>query len=63
MLDVNLFGMRAGGHHLTGLLFHLLNTLLLFAFLRSVMRLSWPAAVVAAMFALHPLHVESAARV
>src|SRR5262249_46377646 len=61
MLDVQLYGMHAGGHHLTNLLFHILNTLLLFFVLRK-MTAEWrPSAFVAALFAVHPLHVESVA--
>jgi len=61
MLDVNMFGMWAGGHHLSSLLIHLLNTLLLFGFLMSATRRLWPSTVVAALFAIHPIHVESVA--
>ena len=61
MLDVELFGLWAGGHHLSSLALHLLNALLLFALLRGLTGrtgLSW---FVAALFALHPAHVESVA--
>ena len=61
MLDVSLFGMWAGGHHLTNLVFHILNTLLLFGFLRYTTSRLWCSTFVAALFALHPLHVESVA--
>ncbi|HTL73942.1 MAG TPA: tetratricopeptide repeat protein [bacterium] len=61
MLDCQLFGMNAGGHHLTNVLFHIANTLLLFAFLRSTTGAIWRSAAVAALFAWHPLHVESVA--
>lgn len=61
MLDVSLFGMWAGGHHLTSLLLHGVNTLLLFGLLRYATGRLWPCAFVAGLFALHPLHVESAA--
>jgi Tfp pilus assembly protein PilF len=61
MLDVQIFGLRAGGHHLISLLFHIANTLLLFLFLKQITKNLWPSAVVAAFFALHPLHVESVA--
>ncbi len=61
MLDVQLFGLQAGPHHLTNVLFHAGGTLVLFlAFLRLTSRV-WPSAVVAALFAIHPLHVESVA--
>ena len=61
MLDISLFGLNAGGHHLTNLLFHVANTLLLFALLNRLTRRRWPSAFVAALFAWHPLHVESVA--
>jgi protein O-mannosyl-transferase len=61
MLDVQLFGMHAKWHHLVSLAFHILNTLLLFGFLGRVTRKVWASAFVAALFALHPLHVESVA--
>ena len=59
MLDCQLFGLNAGGHHLVNVLFHIANTLLLFAFLRNTTGKPWRSAVVAALFAWHPLHVES----
>ena len=61
MLDCQLFGLNAGGHHLVNILFHIANTLLLFAFLRSTTGAQWRSALVAALFAWHPLHVESVA--
>jgi tetratricopeptide (TPR) repeat protein len=61
MADCSLFGLWAGGHHLTSLLIHLANTLLLFGLLRRATGDFWPSALVAALFALHPLHVESVA--
>jgi tetratricopeptide (TPR) repeat protein len=61
MLDVDLFGVRAGGHHLVGALFHLLNTLLLFQLFRTSTGATGRSAVVAAFFGVHPLHVESVA--
>ena len=61
MLDCQLFGLNAGAHHLVNLLFHVANTLLLFHVLRRMTRELWPSAMVAALFALHPLHVESVA--
>jgi hypothetical protein len=61
MLDSELYGSWAGGHHLTNILFHLANTILLFLFLAWVTQALWPSALVAALFALHPLHVESVA--
>ena len=61
MIDCQLFGTNAGGHHLVNVLFHITNTLLLFAFLRSATGFEWRSAFVAALFAWHPLHVESVA--
>jgi hypothetical protein len=61
MLDVELFGMNAGAHHLTNLLFHILNSLLLFIVFRKMTAQVWQSAIVALLFALHPLHVESVA--
>lgn len=61
MLDVELFGSGAAGPHLVNLLFHIANTLLLFAFLRRTTGALWRSALVAGLFALHPLHVESVA--
>jgi tetratricopeptide (TPR) repeat protein len=61
MLDVQLFGMNAGAHHMTSVFFHILNSLLLFAVFRKMTGRVWPSGFVAAMFALHPLHVESVA--
>jgi hypothetical protein len=61
MLDVQLFGLKAGGHHLVSLLFHTANSLLLLLLLRTLTGSLWRSALVAALFALHPLHVESVA--
>jgi Flp pilus assembly protein TadD len=61
MLDWQLFGSNAGGHHLTNLIFHIANTLLLFLVLKQMTGTLWQSAFVAALFALHPLHVESVA--
>ena len=69
MLDYRIYGSNAAGHHLTNLLFHLANTiLLLLIFRRMTSRPGstqagslWRSAFVAALFALHPLHVESVA--
>ncbi len=61
MLDVELFGLRPRGHHLTNLLFHIANTLLLFFVFHRMTKAPWKSAFVAALFALHPLHVESVA--
>jgi tetratricopeptide (TPR) repeat protein len=61
MLDCQLYGMNPGPHHLTNLFFHIANTLLLLLVLRRMTGDLWPSSFVAAMFALHPLHVESVA--
>ena len=55
------FGLRPGRHHLVNLFFHVANTLLLFLILRRMTNALWQSAFVAAVFALHPLHVESVA--
>ena len=61
MVDCNLFQLNPGGHHLTNLLFHVANTLLLFLLLNQMTGALWRSAFVAAFFAWHPLHVESVA--
>jgi tetratricopeptide (TPR) repeat protein len=60
-LDVQLFGLKPRWHHFTSLLLHLANSLLLFSLLRRMTGAPWRSAFVAALFALHPLHVESVA--
>ena len=61
MLDVELFGPGPAGPHLVNLLLHVANTVLLFLVLRRLTLAHWRSAFVAALFALHPLHVESVA--
>jgi protein O-mannosyl-transferase len=61
MADVEIYGMDPAGHHRTSLLFHVLNSLLLFAVFRRMTGALWRSGLVAALFALHPLHVESVA--
>ena len=61
MADYELFGLKAGGYHLTNLIFHILSALLLFWLFHRMTREIWKSAFVAALFALHPLHVESVA--
>jgi Flp pilus assembly protein TadD len=61
MLDRELSGPGPAGPHFTNLLFHLANTVLLFLLLRQLTAANWRSAFVAALFALHPLHVESVA--
>jgi Flp pilus assembly protein TadD len=61
MLDVELYGLNPGLHHLTNVIFHILNSILLFLILEKMTGARWRSAAVAALFALHPLHVESVA--
>jgi tetratricopeptide (TPR) repeat protein len=61
MLDVELYGLNPRGHHLTNVFFHLVNTLLLFLLLKRMTGGLWRSGFVAALFGLHPLHVESVA--
>jgi protein O-mannosyl-transferase len=61
LADVQLYGLEAGGHHVTNLVFHVANVVLLFLLLRRLTGAAGPGAFVAAMFAVHPLHVESVA--
>lgn len=61
MIDIQAFGRHAWIFHLTNLLFHIANALLLFLLLARITKKIWPSAFVAALFALHPLHVESVA--
>jgi len=60
-LDSSLFGLQPRGHHLTSLLLHAANAGLLLIVLRRMTGLLWPSLAVAALFALHPLRVESVA--
>ena len=57
MLDYQLFGLNPAGHHFTNILLHIVNTILLFLLLRRMTEALWPSAFVAALFALHPLHI------
>ncbi len=59
--DIQIFGLNAGGHHLTSVGFHILNTVLLLVWLNTMTGEFWKSSFVAALFALHPLHVESVA--
>ena len=61
MLDCEIYGLNPKGHHLSNLLLHLANTLLLFFIFMKMTGALWRSAFVAALFALHPLHVESVA--
>jgi hypothetical protein len=60
-LDYQLFGVNPSGHHYVNVLFHALNAVLLFLLLQSATGLTWRSLVVAALFALHPVNVESVA--
>ncbi|PWT84495.1 MAG: hypothetical protein C5B58_04640 [Acidobacteria bacterium] len=61
MLDCRLYGLNAGGHHATNVLLHTIAVILLFRVLRQMTGAFWKSAIVAALFAIHPLHVESVA--
>ena len=61
MLDFELYGLNPAGHHLTNVLLHSASTVLLFLVLLGMTGSRWRSAFVAALFALHPLHVESVA--
>jgi Tfp pilus assembly protein PilF len=61
MLDCQLFGLNAGGHHLTNVILHASASMLLFLVLRSMTGALWRSALVAALFAIHPLRAESVA--
>ncbi len=61
ILDYQLYGLQAGGHHFTNVLLHTITTVLLFLVLWRMTSNLWPSAFVAAVFGIHPLHVESVA--
>src|SRR6187551_1482076 len=61
MLDSQVYGLNAGGHHLTNVVLHTISVLLLFLLLKQTTNAFWQSAFVAALFAIHPLHVESVA--
>jgi len=61
MLDCSLYGLNPAGHHLTNVFFHVANTVLLFLLFQKMTGALWRSGFVAALFALHPLHVESVA--
>jgi len=61
MVDCEFYGLNPKGHHLTNVLFHTANAILLFVVLRWMTGAIWRSGLVAALFALHPLHVESVA--
>lgn len=61
MLDIELYGLDASGHHVTNLLLHITNVLLLFYIVMRMSGALWRSAFIAGVFALHPTHVESVA--
>ncbi len=61
MVDCQFYGLHAGGHHSTNVLLHAATAILLFLVLRRMTGDVWPSALVAALFAVHPLRVESVA--
>jgi tetratricopeptide (TPR) repeat protein len=61
MLDWQLFGDKAGGHHWTNVIIHIFNTILLFLLFNKLTGAMWRSAFIAALFAIHPLNVESVA--
>ena len=61
MLDCQLWGLNAGGHHATNIVLHTIAVLLLFIVLQQMTGALWKSALIAALFAIHPLHVESVA--
>ncbi len=61
MVDVEVFRFNPAGHHWTSVVIHTVNGVLLFLVLRAMTQCTWPSAFVSALFALHPLHVESVA--
>jgi tetratricopeptide (TPR) repeat protein len=61
MTDCELFRLNAGGHHFVNVLLHAANAALVFAFLLRLSKAIWPSALAAALFAWHPVHVESVA--
>src|SRR2546421_8700655 len=61
MLDCQLYGLKPAGHHFTNVLFHTIAVVLLFLLLQQMTGRLWRSAFVAALFAIHPLHVESVA--
>ena len=60
-LDYQFFHLNPAGHHYTNLLLHAANAVLLFLLLRQATGFTWPSLLVAALFALHPVNVESVA--
>src|SRR5437879_8754389 len=61
MVDCQFFGVKPGGHHFTNVLLHTIAVVLLFLVLNQMTNALWRSAFMAALFAIHPLHVESVA--
>ncbi|MGB5217875.1 MAG: tetratricopeptide repeat protein [Smithella sp.] len=61
MFDYHLFGLNAGGYHMNNLILHILNSFLLFWLFNRITKSIWESAFIAALFAIHPMHVESVA--
>ncbi|KPA11907.1 Tetratricopeptide TPR_2 repeat protein [Candidatus Magnetomorum sp. HK-1] len=61
MTDCSLFGLNPGAHHFVNLLFHIMNTLMIFLIFNRITQKIWHSFFIAALFAIHPLHVESVA--
>src|SRR5262245_25121707 len=61
MLDCQIFGLNAAGHHAVSAVFHALNAVLLFLLLQKATRVAWRSFLVAALFSVHPLNVETVA--
>jgi tetratricopeptide (TPR) repeat protein len=61
LLDYEIYGLKASGHHLTNLLLHIINTIFLFLIINRITGTLWESGFIAALFALHPLNVESVA--
>ena len=59
--DATLFGLNAGAHHATNVVFHLINSILAFVIFHKYTNCFWKSAIIAALFAVHPMHVESVA--
>ena len=60
-IDASFFGLNAGAHHFINVVFHIANSILLFVVVRKLTDSFWKSAIVAAIFAVHPAHVESVA--
>jgi len=58
-VDVSIHGVQPAGHHLTNILLHAVNSMLLLSVMLRATRVLWPSLIVAVLFAVHPLHVES----